>query len=127
MKQKYFNLAVAITSLLGYLEWSGDSKMFLFQMELEVITKLITDPTSVIHPFIIIPMLGQLLLIFTFFQKTPNKILTYLSIGGLGFLLGFMFLIGILGMNIKILLSTLPFIISTIFAIRNFKKAQLTD
>lgn len=127
MKQKYFNLAVAITSLLGYLEWSGDSKMFLFQMELEVITKLITDPTSVIHPFIIIPMLGQLLLIFTFFQKTPNKILTYLSIGGLGFLLGFMFLIGILGMNIKILLSTLPFIISTILAIRNFKKAQLTD
>lgn len=33
MKGKIFNIILIITSLFGYLEWSGDSHSFLFQAE----------------------------------------------------------------------------------------------
>lgn len=51
------------------------------------------------------------------FQQKPHKILIYLGISGLGLLLGFMFFIGVTGMNFKIVFSTLPFLITAIYTI----------
>lgn len=127
LKQKMLNLALIITSLFGYLEWGQDNHSFLLQTEAVVLSKLFTDPASVLHPFVIFPMLGQIILIITLFQEKPSKILTYSSIAGLGLLLGLMFAIGLMGLNIKIIISTIPFLIFSILAIRNFKKAQLSD
>lgn len=110
-KAKLLNLGLIITSLLGYLEWGKSNHEFLFESELFVLTKIFSEPMSVLHPFTVIPMLGQVILLITLFQKKPNKILTYSSIAGLGLLLGFMFIIGIMSLNFKILLSTLPFLI----------------
>jgi hypothetical protein len=124
MKNKILNFLLIITSLIGYLEWSGDSHTFLFQAEAEIVYKLLTNPTSVIHPFILLPLIGQILLLITLFQKSPSKILTYISILGLGILLGFMFVIGLISLNYKILFSTIPFLIVTIFTIRNLKKSK---
>lgn len=122
MKQKLLNLCVILTSLLGHLEWGKDNKMFLFQMEAEIFGKLFSDPGSVLHPFIVLPLFGQLLLIITLFQARPGKWLTYAGIGCIGLLLGFMFVIGIIGLEYKILLSTLPFIIVAFLAVRNLRK-----
>ncbi|MBX2892165.1 MAG: hypothetical protein KF734_14655 [Saprospiraceae bacterium] len=121
MKSKLLNAALVLTSLFGYLEWGKGNSTFLFQGEYEILTKLFNDPQSVIHPFILLPLFGQLLLLTTLFQKKPNKTLTYVGIGCIGLLLGFMFVIGILGRNYKILISTLPFIATAIVAIRNFR------
>lgn len=110
MKAKILNFLLIITSLLGYLEWGGGNHIFLFKGETEIIYKLFTNPTSVLHPFILLPIIGQLLLLITLFQKKPSKTLTYISIGGLGLLLGFMCIIGIISMNVKIIASTIPFI-----------------
>jgi hypothetical protein len=41
MKQRILNLLLIVTSLFGYLEWGADNRMFLFQGELEVLTKLL--------------------------------------------------------------------------------------
>jgi len=122
MKLKTLNILLIVTSFIGYLEWSGNSHIFLFQGEAEIIHKLFTNPTSVIHPFILLPLIGQILLLITLFQKTPSKILTYISIVGLGLLLGFMFIIGIISLNFKIIISTIPFLIVAILTIRNLKK-----
>lgn len=122
MKGKILNLLLALTSLLGYLEWSGDSHSFLFQAEGEVLAKIFTDPASVVHPLILIPLAGQLLLIFTLFQKKPGKWLTFLSMAGLGVLLGFILLVGVLALNVKIVLSTLPFFIVAFATIRHYRK-----
>lgn len=122
MKTKVLNLFLIITSLLGYLEWSGGNHMFLFTGEAEIIYKLFANPTSVIHPFVLLPLVGQILLLITLFQKIPSKILTYISIVGLGLLLGFMFIIGIICLNSKILISTIPFLIVAILTIRHFIK-----
>lgn len=118
-KSKILNLLLILTSLFGYLEWSGNNHVFLFQGEYEILTKLWSDPASVAHPFIVLPLISQLLLLFTLFQKTPGKWLTLSSIAGLVLLLGFMFIIGIISFNIKILFSTLPFLVVAYFAVRH--------
>ena len=121
MKSKILNFLLIITSLLGYLEWSGNSHSFLFQTEAEIFSKILTNPISAIHPFTILPLIGQVILIITLFQRTPNKTLTYISIGCLGILLGFMFVIGLMSLNYKIISSTIPFIVVSILAIRHFR------
>jgi hypothetical protein len=121
MKSKIVNLLLLITSLLGYLEWGRDKHLFLFQAEGEIFSKLFTEPLSVLHPFTILPLVAQVMLIVTLFQKKPSKVLTYMSIGGLGVLLVLMFVIGIMSVNFKILFSTFPFIVVAILAIRHFR------
>jgi len=122
MKAKILNSLLILTSLMGYLEWGGNNHIMLFEAEAEIILKLFSDPQSVLHPFILIPLAGQFVLLITLFQKTPNKILTFICIGGLGILLAFMFLIGIMTLNYKIIISTLPFLILSIYSIIFFRK-----
>jgi hypothetical protein len=124
MKGKILNFLLILTSLLGYLEWSGNSHSFLFQAEAEILSKLFTDPTSILHPFTILPMLGQLILVITLFPKATNKTLTYIGMGSLGILLGFMFVIGLMSLNYKIIISTIPFIVVSIIAIRHYRKIK---
>ena len=124
MKPKILNALLIVTSLLGYLEWSGDSYTFLFQAEAEILYKLFTNPSSVVHPFILLPLIGQILLLITLFQKSPSKILTYVSIAGLGLLLGFMFIIGLISLNYKIIISTISFLVVAVLTIINLRKLK---
>ena len=117
MKRKLLNICLIVTSLLGYLEWGGGNSMFLFQGEIDILSKLFHDPLSVAHPFTLLPLLGQIILLVTFFQKNPSNILTFIGLGCLSVLLLFMFLIGVLSLNFKILLSTIPFIVTGIVVI----------
>lgn len=121
MKSKILNFLLLITSLLGYLEWGGNNHIFLFKAEAEFFLKLFADPISVIHPFTILPLVGQILLLITLFQKTPNKTLSFISILGLGLLLGFIFIIGLMSLNFKVIISTIPFIVVSVLTIRNYK------
>ncbi|GAB1431204.1 hypothetical protein MASR2M18_20390 [Ignavibacteria bacterium] len=124
MKTRILNILLVVTSLFGYLEWGADNCAFLFQTEIEVLYKLFTNPASIIHPFILLPLSGQLLLFITLFQKTPNKLLTYISIVGLGLLLGLMFIVGVISLNYKITLSTIPFFIVVALTIINNRKSN---
>ncbi len=118
MKSKLLNFLLILTSLFGYLEWSGDSHSFLFQAEAEILSKLFTEPLAVLHPFTILPLAGQIVLLITLFQKKPAKILTYIGLGGLGLLLIFMLAIGLLSLNYKIIASTIPFLVVAVMTIR---------
>ena len=124
MKTKILNLLLILTSLLGYLEWGGGNHIFLFKAESEIILKLFTSPSEVFHPFIILPLAGQILLLVTLFQKAPAKTLTYISIIGLGLLLGFMFIIGLMSLNTKVLFSTIPFLTVSIWAVLHNRKSH---
>lgn len=118
MHAKILNTLLVLSSLIGYLEWSGNNHLFIVEAEREIILKLFTDTNSVIHPLIIIPIGGQILLVLTLFQKKANKIMTYLSIAMLGCLLYLMLFIGIFSFNYKIIISTLPFLFISIAIIR---------
>lgn len=124
MKSKLLNLLLLLTSLIGYMEWSGNNQSFLFQVEGEVLEKLFTNPMEVLHPLTILPLIGQVLLIITLFQKIPSKTLTYISIGGLGVLLVLLFAIGLMSLNYKISAAALPFIVTAVVAIRHYRKIK---
>lgn len=122
LKGKLVNFFLLVTSLFGYLEWGENHHSFLFQAEAEVFSKLISDPLAVLHPLTVLPLIGQVILLCTLFQKTPGKTLTYVGIGTLGILLVFLFVVGMLSLNWKIMGSTIPFIGLSILAIRYHRK-----
>jgi len=124
MKARLLNFALIVTSLAGYLEWGKDQAMFLFQGEYEIIQKLIADPMSVAHPFVLFPLFGQILLLVTLIQKKPSKWLTYAGIVCLGLLLGLICFIGIISFNWRIFLSTLLFIFTAIYRIWRDRSLQ---
>lgn len=119
--KKLLNLGLILASLIGYLEWGSDQHAFLGQTEYQLLFEQDTLK-NFMHPFVILPLLGQLLLFITLFQKTPGKVLTYTGIACLGLLLGFIFIIGIIEQNISVASSTLPFIVLSILTIRAFRK-----
>jgi hypothetical protein len=124
MNSRTLNFLLIVTSLIGYLEWGGKSHTFLFQAEIEVISKLLTDPVSAVHPLTVLPLIGQILLFITLFQKKPGKILTYAGIGSLGVLLGLMFVIGAISLNYKIAVSTIPFILVAVLTVWHYRKSS---
>ncbi len=103
-------ISLILTSLLGYLEWGTDQKMFLLQGEADILVKLFRDPASVLHPFILLPLVGQILLLVALFQNPPRKWLIYAGMACIGLLLGLILVVGLIGGNVKTILSTLPFL-----------------
>ncbi|MBK8700768.1 MAG: hypothetical protein IPN29_14995 [Saprospiraceae bacterium] len=122
MKAKLINLALILTSFLGYLEWPPDNVKFLFQLEGEVLSKMFMDPLSVMHPFIVLPMIGQILLIVSLFQKVPGKKLSLLGLSCLSILLVLFFIIGLMGLNFKIALSAAPFLVAAVVGLKHYWK-----
>lgn len=122
MKTKVLIALCFLTSLIGYLEWGSDQSMFLFQSEWDILQKLFTNPKSVVHPFILLPLFGQVLLLLSLFQKKPHRLMVYLGLAGIGILLLFMFVIALISFNLKITLSTLPFLVFSFLTIKRFKK-----
>lgn len=110
MHYRLLGILLIIFSGIGYLEWGGSQSIFLFQAEFEIITKLFTNPISVLHPFTILPIIGQFLILFAIIKSPFNPKIMYIGIGLLSILLGFMFIIGCISANYKILISTLPFL-----------------
>jgi len=110
MKLKLYLLALLMSSFFVYLSWSKTSSAFLFQMEYEILAKLFSDPLSVLHPFTIIPLIGQVLILISLLQKQPNNLVMKLGIGSLLFLIGFIFIVGLLSLRLTIIISTVPFI-----------------
>ena len=125
MKSKTLNFLLIILSLIGYLEWSGNNHLFLLEAEIEILSKLFVNPKSVIHPFIILPIISQFLLLVTLFQKSASKKLTYISIFGLGLLVYFLLFVGLISLNYKIVISTIPFVLLSILTILHHKKLKV--
>ncbi|NNF33761.1 MAG: hypothetical protein HKN68_06615 [Saprospiraceae bacterium] len=121
-KLKILNFLVIISSLLPYLEWAGGNSGFLFQLEAEVIRKLFTSPLDAIHPFTLIPLLGQVMLCTTLLGSKVSKKTTYAAIAFLALLILLISFIGLMNENIKVLISTFPFIAFSIWSVLAHKK-----
>ncbi|TNE65202.1 MAG: hypothetical protein EP344_03115 [Bacteroidetes bacterium] len=121
MKSKFLNLGLILSSLIGYLKWGTDQSMFLFEGERDILVKLFTDPVSVLHPFVLLPLFGQVLLLVTLFQKEPGIRLTYIGMACIGILLLLIFLIGLMNIDHQILLSATPFLVLCIWTIRHHR------
>lgn len=121
IKIKLLNVILIIFSLMGYLEWGGNHQ-YLFDIEFEVISKLLTTPTEALQPLVIIPLAGQMMLAYTLYQSEPDRKLIHMGIACIGFLMLFILIAGIMGPNFKIIGSILPFILTSIYTILTLKK-----
>lgn len=121
MKPRLINLALLITPLFCYLEWGGGNSSFLFQAELELFKRENITNTFT-HVMVLAPLAGQVILLITLFQKIPGRRLTAVGVGLQAVLVFMILLVSVLGLNYKIFLSTLPFVVSVFFFFRN--KAQ---
>ena len=117
MKIRILTLCLIIFSLFGYLEWGDDKQQFIYQVEGEILGKLFSDPASIIHPFVLLPLIGQLFLLYRVIRPDAKNLFLYLGITGIGILLSLMLFIGIISSNFKIAASTLPFLITAIYTI----------
>ena len=122
MRLKLYLSALLISSFFVYLSWSKTSSAFLFQMEYEILAKLFSDPLSVLHPFTIIPLIGQVLILISLLQKQPNNLVMKLGIGSLLFLIGFIFIVGLLSLQLTIIISTVPFISLAVLSFLEIKR-----
>lgn len=120
--KKILNLLVVLSFQIGYLAWGHGKALFIFEGEIELFKKAINHPLSLIHPIIIIPFVGQMLLLFTLLQKEPDKTLTFIGLACLAVLMLFLLFIGVYVPDIKILTSTLPFITISVLILRTHKK-----
>lgn len=123
-KTKMLNLALILSSFIGYLQWGNGRHMFLIEGEMDIFQRLFSDPMSVLHPFIQLPMVGQILLAITLFQKKPARWLSFLGMGLLSLLMLLVFLIGCmsLGKGPWELLSALPFLVVAVLTILHHRK-----
>ena len=111
MKSRLLTVGLIITSTLGYLEYGTGQSTFLLTAELDILRKLFTDPMSVLHPLILLPLFGQLLLLISMFTQPPSKKLRITGVVCIAVLHLFIFVIGIMSMQWKVMLSVVPFLV----------------
>jgi hypothetical protein len=120
--KKHHIILLLLSSLIGYLEWAGGNHGFLFELEAVVLQKLWSDPIAALHPFTILPMLGQLLLLVTLFQKKPAKALFISGLICLSTIMVLLLVIGLLTMKWKIIVCSLPFLVVAVAAVLDLRK-----
>ena len=72
MNKKLLHLLVIMASLIGYLEWGNKQHLFIFQAEAQIFYSLLKHPSSVFHPLVVLPFLGQLLLATNMFKPASR-------------------------------------------------------
>ncbi|MBK8704259.1 MAG: hypothetical protein IPN33_11995 [Saprospiraceae bacterium] len=115
--KKILNILLILTSLFGYIEWGKDQHSFLFQMEYELIFGAARNASNFAHPIILLPLLGQLTILFTIFQKTPNRWLTFIGLACLSTIMLLIFVAGIASLNYRIILSAIPFLVTGVLVL----------
>ncbi|MCC6281280.1 MAG: hypothetical protein IT262_11800 [Saprospiraceae bacterium] len=123
-KQTILLLLLLLSSLIGYLEWGGGNNGFLFELEAVVLQKLWSDPLAAIHPFTILPLIGQVLLLVALFQKKPAKALFISGLICLSTIMVLLLVIGVLSMHWKIIVCSLPFLITAVVAVMDLRKSR---
>lgn len=122
MKTQYYLILIVLSSLFVFLEWGGTQQSFLWEAEWTVLSNSFTNFKDFLHPFVGIPLVGQIILIINALKKNPARIWVYTGIAAMAILVIFIALVGLLSLNAKIILSTLPFLIFSIITVVRLRK-----
>lgn len=122
MRNKILQLLILLSSFIVYLSWGKDQSKHIYEIEWDILKRIFTDIKSVFHPFVLLPLLGQVILFVTLFQKKINNKLVLFAIILLSILILFILFIGILQKDIKIISFALPFTLLSAHRIFFFRK-----
>lgn len=121
MQPRWISLGLFLAFLICYFEWGGNA-MLLFQMEMDLFTTEKLNSQNFSHPLILLPFIGQIMLLIPVFRKEFPLKYTLMANSLLGLLVFMVLLAGSLSGNVKMIGSTLPFIFFTILLIRAYRK-----
>jgi len=116
MQVRILSLIIFLSSLCPYLTWGGNNRGILGQMEYELLRNVFESPQTLLHPMIIVPLLGQLMVIIFGVVHIKPKLVA-IGIICLSMLIGFILFIGFFSANLATILSCLPFLISAVLFI----------
>lgn len=120
---KWFNIGLIVSFGLCLLEWPTNNSFFVFEMIFELFFKKKDVSTFIFHPVILAGIFGAGCLVY----NTVAGYKKWVQIVGvllLGILVLLFLLSGIFSKNIKMIASTLPFIVLSIYSLR-YKKTQI--
>ncbi len=129
-KIKILTILLIISSFIGYLEWPGNNHGFLIVMQYEIIFGKYFDLKNFFHPVILLPLIGEILLIITLFQGKPSKKLLFTGMACLSVIMFIIFIVGITSLNIKIFASSIPFFIIGFIILKmtvKFKRKKISN
>lgn len=106
--RKLILTGIFLSFLFCYLQWSGTSHGFIFQLEYEVLKESLNHPFKVLHPFTLIPFLGQFLMLLALFRKKSLVWLEWAGITCILLLPLMLLIIALLTKNVRIGASVLP-------------------
>ncbi|MFN8281523.1 MAG: hypothetical protein U0V49_14670 [Saprospiraceae bacterium] len=109
MKRFLWSLALIVSFLCVYLEWSGGHSTFLFQTIGDVFKpEQLHD--NMMHPLILLPLSGVVLFVAAMFSARRSRLYTRIGIAACGVLVLIVLLIGVMAGNIKTIAFSLPFV-----------------
>jgi cobalamin biosynthesis protein CobD/CbiB len=123
---KIKHVLLLLSSLFVYLEWGGEQSVFLFMAEAAILKNLLTAPSENSHPMIVLPFIGQVLLLVNILKKEMSDGMAQWGLGLLSVLILFVTFIGIWTANIKIILSVIPFLVTATLLLREIHTSKKT-
>jgi hypothetical protein len=122
--KKILNACLLLSFQFGYLEWSKTNHLFIFQAEKEIFIKAGTSPITLLHPFILVPLVGQIMLFITLFKQKHSRWLTLTGLATLSLLILFLLFIGFMAGNLKMISYNFLFVIVGLFVLQHNWKRQ---
>ena len=120
--KRLINLALLIAFQFCYLEWPPNNAMFIFEGEIEIFSKTESWISNFTHPIILIGFLTQMVLLLGAVIPKFNRKINTIAVLLLGILVLFFFIIGVMALNYKIALSTLPYLSLMVLYLIKYRK-----
>lgn len=117
-KLRLLNGGLLISFLFCYLEWAGGNSTFIYKAEWDIFTNLNNLQQNFSHPIILICLFGQVAILYSVLATNPIK---WINVTGVILLMVFVFflwLIGWMALNKKMILLNFPFLAFAFFFLK---------
>ena len=121
--QKLAIFCLFVSFLFCYLEWA-DQSAFVYEVAYLLLFEKSEKASSFAHPLVLLPFLGQVLVLISLFMPKPKKWVVLTGMGMMGLLVLMLVLVGVLGKNWKIALATVPFLLSAVWCVKGFRRKR---
>jgi len=118
--------SVLVSFLFCYLEWGGGNSAFIYEAAYQILSLQGDVIGNFSHPAILIPFCGQLIFLYLLFSNSSSKRLAWIGWSMMAILVLLLLVIGLMGQNFRIVLSTLPFLLSSWWLFRVWGKKSMS-
>ncbi len=124
---RLLKIGIFISFLICFVDFGHDGALFVGELEYNIIVTLKDSNGAFAILFFLIPFIGQLIIFISIFKNNGITKIFFVTIL-LSFIVLLIFILGLLTSNIKIIISTIPFIsISIIYFYKVTKRKTINN